>query len=114
MRISDWSSYVCSSDLGRFRALLTFPSWEGPSELGIVVEEPANARTNPSAAGDSRPGDDLRELRRPRGEGDPSRPWRRSRLSRAERRRVGKEGGRTCRYGGWRLPLKKHTKDKQQ
>src|SRR3546814_15457762 len=37
MRISDWSSDVCSSDLGRF-AMTSLPSNPGPVKLGLVID----------------------------------------------------------------------------
>src|SRR3546814_18415142 len=82
MRISDWSSDVCSSDLlaSRFRRLSV-----GPIRAGSSSSWPTSPRTP--------------------GEADRRRRTRRSR--RSEERRVGEEGGRTCRTRGQPYNYKK-------
>src|SRR3546814_2238067 len=76
MRISDWSSDVCSSDLNR--ACRSIPSTSTTSSSTVPCAASSNKRRS------------ARE-----------RAWSpREPLRRSEERRVGKEGVSTCRYQG--------------
>src|SRR3546814_3959883 len=68
MRISDWSSYVCSSDLGGVQAVIQ--QTQGLSQIIIPIDKAVMFKTNRSS------------------------PWGESR---SEERRVGKECVSTCR-----------------
>src|SRR3546814_6071968 len=76
MRISDWSSDVCSSDLGTFLS--------GLIHVGLQHHQGGRAGDRPSVSLAAR----LRELKLPVG---------RLKTGRSEERRVGKECVRTCR-----------------
>src|SRR3546814_8410265 len=81
MRISDWSSDVCSSDLGA----------EGVGDVGHLLLEGAGPQVELSAAG----GHGVLELGRGHGGGALDRGP--QRVLRSEERRVGKECVSTCR-----------------
>src|SRR3546814_9197620 len=83
MRISDWSSDVCSSDLGEVGQLLQRVVVDPPVLGGPVQRDVLQRRRD-------RVGEDL-----PR-RGDDARPLARDE-QRSEERRVGKECVRTCR-----------------
>src|SRR3546814_18842486 len=84
MRISDWSSDVCSSDLDEMALKLTTARWYTPSSRRI--QRPAS---DSAAAGGRRPA---------RFRTDAGRPVPDSRgIVRSEERRVGKAGVSTCR-----------------
>src|SRR3546814_13105496 len=104
MRISDWSSDVCSSDLADRRRAL--PARRRPGRL------PLAAGTEPQGAGIGH--DAVGALRRRPGERRPKRPRRHPGTAdptdgsaRSEERRVGKECVSTCRSRWWPYPYKK-------
>src|SRR3546814_6071385 len=82
MRISDWSSDVCSSDLRRGQALRKAPDAPAPGAAhGPAPGDPdGRGRRHRRGARPPRPGRDLRER------------------TRSEERRVGKECVSTCSY----------------
>src|SRR3546814_17651338 len=97
MRISDWSSDVCSSDLevevgapGVFQVVEL-------DQIRVVVETVAGrrARNHPSLSVAALARDLIRIAAAPQ----PKVAARRSARLRSEERRVGKEGVRTCRSG---------------
>src|SRR3546814_16505437 len=95
MRISDWSSDVCSSDLSEGADAGGTGSGQEPSQPKRVLVHSSGFRMSPYA--DIRPAggptDNGKEIEVPR------RPWHRS--PRSEERRVGKEWVRTWRFGWW-------------
>src|SRR3546814_11934656 len=86
MRISDWSSDVCSSDLGPSHK---HPMIAMPKGLGMMIKNPKYTWPFPTAPEAST--------------GGKSEPWTRGKVlggsTRSEARRVGKECVRTCRSG---------------
>src|SRR3546814_13246184 len=98
MRISDWSSDVCSSDLGGGTGLYdtTLAAFRSaqkdydPDYFNAVVLLSDGANDDP---GSMRQADLLKALR---DEADPERPVRI--IARSEERRVGKACVSTCRY----------------
>src|SRR3546814_13675250 len=96
MRISDWSSDVCSSDLGRYLAAAPLEDkfWENFTRIIGLVEEfrAPSADAKAAIAAVARIIAD-----KTAGEGE-----------RSEERRVGKEWGRPCRYRSSLEPYKKN------
>src|SRR3546814_14367572 len=96
MRISDWSSDVCSSDLFRLNPFAIDPQLPrarparngGKAHQRQVTLEPAVEPYPVVVGGDGKLADLLR-------------------FGRSEERRVGKECGSTCRSGWWPLHEKK-------
>src|SRR3546814_14704996 len=94
MRISDWSSDVCSSDLGAQLDALAAERFERVSQqqpLGVGIEPGALDAARVDGAPDLQPPMVLGHPQKPRRPRDA--PGRRS-----EEGRVGKGGVRTCRY----------------
>src|SRR3546814_20649561 len=97
MRISDWSSDVCSSDLPEFSAMLDSAIAGGnDGEIDTVVKYAG--RRAPWAQ-------DAMKKR--------VNAWRTDRRLRSEERRVGKEGVSKCRYR-WSPVTEKKTKKQKQ
>src|SRR3546814_17946983 len=99
MRISDWSSDVCSSDLKAFLAIGKAHLWE-PLAQCLRVASPIGVPIG------IEPGDGLAHVFIARGR-KPQHPGvveHRQRAARSEERRVGKEWVRTCRYRWWPVP----------
>src|SRR3546814_12941654 len=111
MRISDWSSDVCSSDLHQARLSPRFRAHSPPFPRDCVAEHAGSPPASPEHAADhahvsgprrrTRQGRDRREARS------------RSSRSRSEERRGGKEGVSTCRFRGSPYHKKKKTKKKE-
>src|SRR3546814_12185346 len=106
MRISDWSSDVCSSDLdGETALMLAIKTGELPI-VQMLINAGANVNTvekehhqTPlmyAAAADKNAGEMVKLLL---SKGADTKP--KSLPYRSEERRVGKECGSTCRSGGW-------------
>src|SRR3546814_15741646 len=93
LRISDWSSDVCSSDLDEGS------DWFAPSNLEVTDLSVGNTATN-VIPGEARARLNIRfnDLHT----GAALVEWIRTTASRAEERRVGKEGARTGRSRWWR------------
>src|SRR3546814_14009883 len=102
MRISDWSSDVCSSDLLFHRPTLAFKDY-AMQLLGRLFDHVLSARGERvtivgATSGDT--GSAAIEAFRGRKSIPPVILHLKGRV-RSEERRVGKEWGRTCRYRGW-------------
>src|SRR3546814_13450876 len=104
MRISDWSSDVCSSDLAHAQRQRLVEAWQAvlrhePAGAAVTLQVEAlrrGTRDHRSTAGIERR--DCCERHHQGGEDEPeARPAR----ERSEERRVGKECGSTCRYRWW-------------
>src|SRR3546814_19138481 len=94
MRISDWSSYVCSSDLPPIMQLvLVFgcPGWSSAHTVSLLSLSPRTHRITKAG--------ELSKLHALTVERDPSAPTtlRPTPVNRSEERRVGKECVSTCR-----------------
>src|SRR3546814_19161012 len=90
MLISDWGSYVCSSDLGRRRGVMR--SGATPGELGVDKSEVVALEVEPLAqASDLPAGAKVAAI-------DLTSPERFINRERSEERRVGKECVRTFRH----------------
>src|SRR3546814_14587764 len=100
MRISDWSSDVCSSDLGRNSRQDRHQSAGNSARIAIAAQ-PAGEDHGEAGDADHRRHEDLR-ARAQRDEGE--------RDARSEERRVGKECVSTCRSRWSPYHLKKKTR----
>src|SRR3546814_6311347 len=85
MRISDWSSDVCSSDLGDEPIRIVFVIAQGKDQALSVPTAPRGDRRGADRVHDQPVAD------------DPQRPLHRDGAGRSEERRVGKECVSTCR-----------------
>src|SRR3546814_13115238 len=102
MRISDWSSDVCSSDLLPDRAAATDPARLAGHDRPEPTPNPAGSPGPPRARHTVPPGDSLWGLAESRlspgaDDDEITRAWRRIWAARSEARRVRTAGVSTCR-----------------
>src|SRR3546814_13040449 len=110
MRISDWSSDVCSSDLARALALRAYESSPN-SAAGLFAMARANFYSGNCAGGNAM-GEAALALNP--YDADMSGLLGLFKLARSEERRVGKEGVSTDRYRGGAAYGKKKAKQKEE